>query len=81
MKNRPCVIALMLLLPLTTTAATINVSGHGQSYDPGIALQAARDDAVAKCVAQGGTPVVEVYNHVTRANLWLADSIWRCEVP
>lgn len=73
--------ALALLLPIAATAATITVSGHGQSYDPGIAMQDARADAIGKCTAQGGTPVKEVYSHVTRANLWLADSIWSCEVP
>lgn len=62
-------------------AGIVTVSGHGQSYDPGIALEDARADAVAQCTAQGGTPLEEIYNHVTRANLWLADSIWRCEVP
>jgi len=31
--------------------------------------------------AQGGTPLEEGYNHLTRANLWLASSIWECEVP
>lgn len=81
MKTRPYAIALTLLLPLTAVAATITVSGHGQSYDPGIALEDARADAVGKCSAQSGTPVEEVYNHMTRANLWLADSIWRCELP
>jgi hypothetical protein len=62
-------------------AAVVFVSGHGQSFDPGIALEDARADAIAECTAQGGTPVEEVYNHVTRANLWLADSIWECDVP
>ena len=62
-------------------AAVVHVSGQGQSYDPGIALQNARADAISQCTAQGGTPVEEVYNHVTRANLWLASSIWKCEVP
>lgn len=81
MKTRLCIIALALLLPVAATAATITVSGHGQSYDPGIAMQNARADAQAKCAAKGGTPVAEVYSHVTRANLWLADSIWSCEVP
>lgn len=81
MKTRSHAIALALLLPLPAIAATTTVSGHGQSYDPGIALEGARADAVGKCNAQGGTPVEEIYNHVTRANLWLADSIWRCDVP
>jgi len=62
-------------------AGVVTVSGHGQSYDPGIALADARADAVGRCEAQGGTPIQEVYQHVTRANLWLADSIWSCEVP
>lgn len=64
-----------------TMAAPVYVSGQGQSYDPGIALENARADAVAQCTAQGGTPMEEVYNHLTRANLWLASSIWECEVP
>lgn len=63
------------------TAAVVTVSGQGQSFDPGIALADARADATAECAAQGGTPLEEIYSHVTRANLWLASSIWRCEVP
>lgn len=81
MKSSVCAVALTLLLPAAASAATVTVSGHGQSYDPGIALEDARADAVGKCTAQGGTPLKEVYSHVTRANLWLADSIWSCEVP
>jgi hypothetical protein len=83
MKKYSIAMALALLLPISGTAlaAVVYVSGQGQSYDPGIALENARADAVAKCTAQAGTPVVEVYNHVTRANLWLASSIWQCEVP
>lgn len=84
MNANSCAIALALLLPLAATAATaatITTSGHGQSYDPGIAMQDARADAISKCTAQGGTAVKEVYSHVTRANLWLADSIWSCELP
>lgn len=81
MKTKIFTIALVLLLPFAASAAVITVSGHGQSYDPGIALEDARADAVGKCAAQGGTPIEEVYSHVTRANLWLADSIWSCEVP
>ncbi len=73
--------ALLLALSGSAWAAVVTVSGHGQSFDPGIALEDARADAIAKCEAQGGTPVEEVYNHVTRANLWLADSIWDCDVP
>ncbi|MEI2429387.1 hypothetical protein RDV84_22125 [Lysobacter yananisis] len=81
MKFKFHAVALTLLLPIAATAGTITVSGHGQSYDPGIAMADARADAASKCAAQGGTPVKEVYSHVTRANLWLADSIWSCEVP
>ncbi|RDZ28165.1 hypothetical protein [Lysobacter silvisoli] len=81
MKRHRFAAALTLLLPLSAAAAVITVSGQGQSYDPGIALQDARADAVSQCAAQGGTPLEEIYNHVTRANLWLASSIWRCEVP
>lgn len=83
MKKYSIAIGLALLLPVSgeVLAATVYVSGQGQSYDPGIALENARADAVAKCTAQAGTPVEEVYNHVTRANLWLASSIWTCEVP
>jgi hypothetical protein len=74
-------LAILLSIPGSALAATVNVTGHGQSFDPGIALENARADAIAQCNAQGGTPVEEVFNHVTRANLWLADSIWECEVP
>jgi hypothetical protein len=83
MKKYSVALALGLLLAVSGTAlaAVVYVSGQGQSYDPGIALANARADAVAKCTAQDGTPVEEVYNHVTRANLWLASSIWECEVP
>lgn len=83
MKKYSIVIALVLLLSLSgaALAAVVYVSGSGQSYDPGIALENARADAVAQCTAQAGTPLEEVYNHVTRANLWLASSIWKCEVP
>ena len=83
MKRYSIVIALALLLSLSgaALAAVVYVSGAGQSYDPGIALENARADAIAKCTAQAGTPLEEVYNHVTRANLWLASSIWQCEVP
>lgn len=83
MKNFVCtgLFALAVSMPSAVLAAVVTVSGHGQSYDPGIALADARADAVAQCEAQGGTALEEIYNHVTRANLWLADSIWRCEVP
>lgn len=75
--------ALTFLLSVSGSAlaAVVYVSGSGQSYDPGIALENARADAIGKCTAQGGAPVEEVYNHVTRANLWIASSIWQCEVP
>ena len=83
MKKSPIVFILALLLSVSGSAiaAVVHVSGQGQSYDPGIALANARTDAIGKCTAQGGTPVEEVYNHVSRANLWLASSIWTCEVP
>lgn len=76
-------IAFALLLPIagSALAATVYVSGSGLSYDPGIALEIARADAVAKCEAQAGTPIEEVYNHLSRNNYWSASSIWTCEVP
>lgn len=81
-KRHSIAIVLALLLPIgPAMAATVYVSGSGQSYDPGIALENARADAVAKCTAQDGAPIQEVYNHLTRANLWIASSIWTCEVP
>lgn len=82
MKKRFAVLALALLLPVgSALAAVVYVSGSGTSYDPGIALEAARADAVAKCEAQAGTPIEEIYNHVSRNNYWSASSIWTCEVP
>ncbi|MEZ0471620.1 hypothetical protein [Luteimonas salinilitoris] len=82
MKKYSIAVALALLLPVgSAMAAVVHVSGHGQSHDSGIALKDARADAIAQCTAQGGTPLEEVYNHLTRANLWLASSIWECEVP
>lgn len=82
MKKKSCAIALALALsiPASALAAIVHVSGQGISYDPGIALEAARADAVAKCTSQGGTPLTEVYNHLTRANQWIASSVWSCEV-
>ncbi|HJR73073.1 MAG TPA: hypothetical protein VJ806_05475 [Luteimonas sp.] len=82
MKKRIAVGALALLLPIgSALAAVVYVSGSATSYDPGIALENARADAVAKCEAQAGTPIEEVYNHVSRNNYWSASSIWTCEVP
>lgn len=83
MKRKTVGMALALLLSISGSAlaATVYTSGQGQGFDPGTALTLARADAVAKCTAQGGTPVQEVYNHITRANLWLASSIWSCQVP
>ena len=83
MKRYSAATALAVLLSISGSAlaAVVYVSGHGQSYDPGIALEDARADATAQCTAQEGSPVEEVYNHLTRANLWLASSIWTCEVP
>jgi len=72
--------AIALLVSGAATAAITHVSGSGISHDPGIALEDARADAVAKCTAQGGEPIEEVYNHLTRANQWIASSIWSCEV-
>jgi len=82
MKKAAVASALTLLLSVSGSAlaAVVYVSGSGQSFDPGIALESARADAIGKCTAQDGTPVEEVYNHVTRANLWIASSIWQCEV-
>jgi len=82
MKKLSIGVALALLLAFSGSAlAASYVTGHGQSFDPGIALEDARADAVDQCTGQGGTPVAEVYNHVTRANLWLADSVWECDLP
>ena len=84
MKRYSIALALALLVSSISGSAfadVVTVSGHGQSYDPGIALENARADAVDQCQDQGGTPVEEVYNHLTRANLWLASSIWECDVP
>jgi hypothetical protein len=83
MKRHTIAIAVALVLALSGSAwaAVVTVSGHGQSHDPGIALADARADAIDQCEAQGGTPLEEIYNHVTRANLWLASSIWECDVP
>jgi hypothetical protein len=83
MKRYSIAIALALLLIMSGSAwaAVVHVSGQGISHDPGIALEDARAEARAECTAQGGTPVEEVYHHLTRANLWIADSIWTCDVP
>ncbi|BDU17088.1 hypothetical protein [Lysobacter auxotrophicus] len=75
------VMSLALLASGAAMAAITHVSGSGISYDPGIALEAARADAVSRCSAQGGEPIEEVYNHLTRANQWIASSVWSCEVP
>jgi len=73
--------ALALLASGAASAAVTHVTGQGISYDPGIALDDARADAVAKCTTQGGEPIEEVYNHLTRANQWIASSVWSCEAP
>ncbi|HEY1141788.1 MAG TPA: hypothetical protein VGE88_16520 [Lysobacter sp.] len=73
--------AIALFASGASTAAITHVSGSGISFDPGIALEDARADAVAKCTSQGGEPIEEVYNHLTRANQWIASSVWSCEVP
>ena len=62
-------LALLSFLPGSASAAVVTVSGHGQSYDPGIAMQDARADAVAQCTAQGGTPLQEIYSHIHAAFL------------
>lgn len=83
MKRKSAAIALALLLTVSGSAwaAVVYVSGSGLSYDPGIALADARADAIAKCEAQAGTPIEEVYSHLSRNNYWSASSIWTCEVP
>ncbi|NMO16534.1 hypothetical protein HPC49_07740 [Pyxidicoccus fallax] len=83
MKKQSIALASTLLLSISGSAlaAVVYVTGQGQSHDPGIALEAARADAIAECTAQGGTPVEEVYNHMSRASLWLASSVWKCAVP
>jgi hypothetical protein len=83
MKRSTVAMALALLLSISGTAlaAVAYTSGQGQGIDPGTALTLARADAVSRCTAQGGTPLEEVYSHITRANLWLASSIWSCQVP
>jgi hypothetical protein len=73
--------ALLLSFSGAALAAVVTVTGHGQSYDPGIAMENARADAIAKCTAQGGTPLEEVYSHETWSGLWLADVVMNCEVP
>ena len=74
-------VALALFVSGGAAAAITHVTGQGISYDPGIALEDARADAVGKCASQGGEPIEEVYNHLTRANQWIASSVWSCEVP
>lgn len=83
MKRYSIALAMALLLPSagSAMAAVVYVSGHGVSYDPGIALEDARADAIAQCTAQGGAPVEEVYYHLSWAARWLASSVWECEVP
>ncbi|MFL5359195.1 hypothetical protein [Archangium sp.] len=83
MKRNSFVIAFAFLLSFSgaALATVVTVTGHGQSYDPGLAMDAARTDAIAKCTAQGGTPLDEVYSHMTRSSLWLADVVMRCGVP
>ena len=83
MKMRSAAIALAFLLSVTGSAlaAVVHVSGSGLGYDPGLAMEMARADAIAKCEAQAGTPLEEVYTHMSRNNYWSASSIWTCEVP
>lgn len=72
---------LMLSLPLAAMAAVVTVSGNGQSHDYAAALNAAEGDAIAKCSAQGGTPLDIVYTHVTSHAVYYATVVKRCEVP
>lgn len=83
MKRNSFIIASALLLSFSgaALATVVTVTGNGQSYDPGIAMENARADAIAKCTAQGGTPLEEVYSHMTRASLWLASVVMKCDVP
>jgi len=83
MRNRFIFAAMALALFASGAAsgAVTHVTGQGIGYDPGVALEDARADAVAKCATQGGEPIEEVYNHLTRANQWIASSVWSCEVP
>lgn len=83
MKHRRfiAVAAALLLSAGSVMAATVYVSGSGQSHDAGVALESARADAVAKCTAQQGIPIQEVHNNLTRAALWIASSVWSCDVP
>jgi hypothetical protein len=74
------VLAFLVSIPVAALAAVVTVSGHGQSYDYATAMADARADAIAACTAQNGTPLDEVYSHVTRADQWLADVILRCEI-
>ena len=53
-------LALALSVSGAALAAVTHVSGQGISYDPGIALEDARADAVSKCTSQGGEPIEEV---------------------
>ncbi|MDR0181545.1 hypothetical protein [Lysobacter arvi] len=80
-KQAGITMALALFASGAVSAAITHVTGSGISYDPGIALEDARADAIAKCTGQGGEPIAEVYQHVTRANQWIASSVWSCEVP
>lgn len=80
-KTNVVVLASLLAICGAAHASVVHVTGQGQGYDPGIALEDARADAVDQCTSQGGAPIEEVYSHVTRANLWLASSVWSCAVP
>jgi hypothetical protein len=72
--------AVALFASSAATAAITHVSGSGVSYDPGIALEDALRRAFADRIGAGGEPIAEVYNHVTRANQWIASSVWSCEL-
>lgn len=75
------VATLMLALPLAAMAEVVTVSGSGQSHDYATAIGNAEADAVAKCSAQGGTPLDIVYTHVTSHAVYYATVVMRCEVP
>jgi len=83
MKKYSIAMAFALLMGFSGSAlaAVVTVTGVGQGFDPLVALDDARVDAQAKCTAQGGTPLQEVFNHITKADIYFASSVWQCDVP